>query len=75
MHESETMTGVSTQEEADTLMIHHSVDVASTGMNVHIYPQDTDGCFWLYEGHRFLATVLRQPWAQPKDDAKSACIA
>ena len=38
MHECETMTGVSTQEEEDTLMIQ----VASNGMNVHIYPQDTD---------------------------------
>ena len=42
MHECETMTGVSTQEEADTFMIHHAVEVASNGMNVHIYPQDTD---------------------------------
>ena len=36
------MPGVSTQEEADTLMIHHPVEVASNGMNVHIYSQDTD---------------------------------
>ena len=42
MHECETMTGVSTQEEAHTLMIHHAVEVASNGMNVHIYSQDTD---------------------------------
>ena len=45
MHECETMTGVSTQEDADTLMIHHAVEVASSGMNVHIYPQDTDVLF------------------------------
>ena len=45
MHECETMTGVSTQEEADTLMIHHDVEVASNGMNVHMYPQDTDVLF------------------------------
>ncbi len=45
MHECETMTGVSTQEEADTLMIHHAVEVASNGMNVNIYPQDTDVLF------------------------------
>ena len=37
------MPGVSTHEEADTLMIHmHAVEVASNGMNVHIYSQDTD---------------------------------
>ena len=45
MHECETMTSVSTQEEADTLSIHHAVEVASNGMNVHIYPQDTDVLF------------------------------
>lgn len=33
---------VSTQEEADTLMLLHAVQVASTGHNVHIYSQDTD---------------------------------
>ena len=42
MHGCETMTGVSTHEEADTLVIHHAVEIASNGMNVHIYPQDTD---------------------------------
>ena len=36
------MRGGSTQEEADTLMIHHAVEDASNGMNVHIYSQDTD---------------------------------
>ena len=45
LHECETMTGVSTQEGADTLMIHHAVELASNGMNVHIYPQDTDVLF------------------------------
>ena len=45
MQECETMTGVSTQEEADSLMNHHAVEVASNGMNVHIYPQDTDVLF------------------------------
>ena len=45
MHECETMTGVSTQEEADTLMIYHAVEDASSGMNVHIYPQDTSVLF------------------------------
>ena len=41
-YECETMPGVSTHEEADTLMIHHAVEVASNVMNVHIYSQDTD---------------------------------
>ena len=41
-YECETMPGVSTQEDADTIMIHHAVEVASNGMNVHIYSQDTD---------------------------------
>ena len=45
MHECETMTGVSTQTDAGTLMIHHAVEVASNGMNVHIYPHDTDVLF------------------------------
>ena len=45
MHKCETMTGFSTQEEAAILMIHHTVDVASNGMNVHRYPQDTDVLF------------------------------
>ena len=31
-----------TQEEADTLMIHHAVEVASNGMNIHIYSRDMD---------------------------------
>ena len=26
-------------------MIHHPVEVASNGMNVHMYPQDTDVVF------------------------------
>ena len=54
MHECETMAGVSTQEEADTLMIHHAVEVASNGMNVLIYPQVTDVLFWLYKEHHVL---------------------
>ena len=41
-YECEAMTGVSTQEEADTLMIHHAVEVASNGMTVQIYSHDTD---------------------------------
>ena len=45
MHECETMTGVSKQEEAETIVIHHAVEVASNRMNVQIYPQDTDVLF------------------------------
>ena len=35
-------TGVSTQEEADTLMILHAKEISDTGQNVHILTQDTD---------------------------------
>jgi len=35
-------TGVSTQEEADTIMVLHAVEVAIAGLDVHIYSQDTD---------------------------------
>jgi len=35
-------TGVSTQEEADTIMVLHAVEVAGSGLDVHIYSQDTD---------------------------------
>jgi len=38
-YECEIITGVSTQEEADNLMIYHAVEVASNGVNVHIYSQ------------------------------------
>lgn len=34
--------GVSSQEEADTLMILHAVEAAREGSTVHIYSQDTD---------------------------------
>jgi len=37
-----TTTGVSPQEEADTLMILHAAEVARSGFVVHIYSQDTD---------------------------------
>ena len=36
------MTDVSSQEEADTLMILHAVQAAKAGFAVHIYSQDTD---------------------------------
>jgi len=35
-------TNVSTQEEADTLMILHAVEIAASGDTLHIYTQDTD---------------------------------
>ena len=35
-------TGVSTQEEVDTFMIIHAVEVAAAGAIAHIYTQDTD---------------------------------
>ena len=35
-------TGVSTQEEADTIMVLHAVEVARSRLDVHIYSQDTD---------------------------------
>ena len=41
-YDCETMPCVSTQEEADTLMIYHAIEVAKNGMKVHIYSQDTD---------------------------------
>ena len=41
-YECHDLPGVSTQEEADTLMIFHAVQVARTGYGVHIYSQDTD---------------------------------
>ena len=34
--------GISTQEEANTLMILHAVEAARAGSIVHIYSQDTD---------------------------------
>ena len=46
-YECENITGVSTQEEADTLMIYRAVDVARNGMNVHIFTKhrcSTFGC-------------------------------
>ena len=41
-YECEAMPSASIQEEADTFMIHLAVEVASNGMNVHIYSKDTD---------------------------------
>ena len=41
-YDVEPMAGVSTQEEADTLMMYHAVEASRNRMNVHIYSQDTD---------------------------------
>jgi len=41
-YDCQATTGVSTQEEADTLMILHAVEVAASGATVHVYTQDTD---------------------------------
>ena len=40
--ECEAMPSASTQEEVDTRMNYHAEQVASNGMNVHIYSQDMD---------------------------------
>ena len=67
MHTCKTMTGVSTQEETDTLMIHHALEVATNWMNV----QNTRMLLILalrttpLIGDRSAATI-----AQPKHDAK-----
>ena len=39
---SHVATGVSSQEEADTIMVLHAVEVAANGFDVHIYTQDTN---------------------------------
>lgn len=41
-YDCQVTTGISTQEEADTLMIFHAVEVAGSGATVHVYRQDTD---------------------------------
>ena len=41
-HECTVTSVVSTQEEADTMMIMHAVEVAGLGYNVHIYSPDSD---------------------------------
>ena len=68
-YECEAMPSASMQEEADTLMIHHAVEVASNGMNVHIYSQDTDMLLLALPTTPLLADVSL---TQAKDDAKSS---
>ena len=41
-HDTVVTTNVSTQEEADTIMILHALEIAASGGTVHIYSQDTD---------------------------------
>jgi len=41
-YDCQATTAVSTQEEADTLMILHAVEVAASVATVHVYTQDTD---------------------------------
>lgn len=41
-YDCQVATGLSTQEEADTLMILHAVEVAASGAKVHVNTQDTD---------------------------------
>ena len=42
MNNVQPSTGVSTQEEADTLVILHAAEISKAGKNVHIMTQDTD---------------------------------
>ena len=42
MNDDQPSTGVSTQEEADTLTILHAEEISKTGKIVHIMTQDTD---------------------------------
>ena len=55
------MTGVSTQEKADPLMILHAVEMASTGFQVHIYSQDTDVLLLALCRVPLLGKVMLQP--------------
>ena len=68
-YECEALPSASIQEEANTLMIHHSVEVASNGMIVHIYSQDTDVVLLALPRTPLLGDVS---WTQAKDGAKSS---
>ena len=68
-YEYEAMPSASIQEEAETLMIHHAVEVASNGMNVHIYSQDTDVLLLALPRTPLLGDVS---WTQAQDNAKSS---
>lgn len=47
-------TPVSTQEEADTLMILHAVEIVQTGFSVDFYTQDTDWLLLLLRRHNLI---------------------
>ena len=66
--ECETMTGVRTQEEADTLMIHPAVEGANNGMNVHMFTRHGCAAFGSTKNTTYWRS-LRQSWAQAKYDA------
>ncbi|KAH3691079.1 hypothetical protein DPMN_191754 [Dreissena polymorpha] len=49
-------TPVSTQEEADTLLIIHAVEIVQTGFSVDFFSQDTDWLVLLLRRHDILGT-------------------
>ena len=57
-YECKTVTDVSTEEEADILMIYHAVEVAGKGMNAHIYYKKQMYYFLPSEEYHYLATIL-----------------
>ena len=66
MNNVQPSTGVSSQEEANTLIVLHAVEISKAGKNVYIMTQDTDVMVLAlsFEDSRFL--VFRQPclWEQ-----------
>ncbi|KAH3839450.1 hypothetical protein DPMN_112881 [Dreissena polymorpha] len=52
-------TSVSTQEEADTLMIIHAVEIVQTGFSVDFFSQDTDWLVLLLRRHDILGALPR----------------
>ena len=42
MNDVQPLTDVSTQEEADTLIMLHAAEISKAGKNAHIITQDTD---------------------------------
>ena len=63
MHKTifEPTTRVSSQEEADTVMILHAIELGATGKTVHIMTQDTD-------------VLVLALWRLPNLDPKVALI-
>ena len=70
MNDVQPSTGVSTQEEADTLIMLHAAEISKAGKNVHIITQDTMLCSLLFEDLQFV--VFRQPflWEQVTTEEK-----